>query len=143
MFLSILLTTVISLVGCQSDLPRGEVEGTLTVDGRAEAGLLVIYVHNADGTKGSTRSAGVTDEQGNYRLRGEDQRSGVPLGEHRVVIQDMAIYSAPRSSDGTVLKKPPVRIPPVYGEVLTTPIVKRVEQEKQTIDFDLPAVRRN
>lgn len=131
------------MVGCQSDLPRGEVEGTLTVHGRAEAGLLVIYVHNADGTNAGTRAAGVTDEHGRYLLHGEDQRSGAPVGEHRVIIQDMAIYSAPRSPDGTVIKKPPTRIPSVYSDVLTTPLVRQVDHGKQTIDIDLPAPRSN
>ncbi len=135
------LAMAFCLAGCQADLPRGEVEGTLTINGRAEAGLLVIYVHNAEGTKAGARSAGVTDDRGHYRLLGEDQRPGAVAGEHRVIVQDMAIYSAPRSPDGTVIQLPPTRIPPVYQDVLTTPIVQQVDEGKQTIDFDLPGPR--
>jgi hypothetical protein len=54
-----------------------------------------------------------------------------------VVVEDMAIYSAPRSPDGTVTKRPPVRFPPSLSDPLQTSLTRRVEPGAQTFDLEL------
>jgi hypothetical protein len=61
------------------------------------------------------------------------------VGKHRVTIEDLAMLSAPRSPDGTVLKRPPVRFSPNYADPLRTPLVHEVKAGTQTIDLDLPS----
>ncbi len=134
-YFSLLILVVV--VGCRSELPRGEVEGTVTVNGRPEAGLLIIYVPQSIDKQRATRATGMTDDSGRYVLRGEDQQTGVVIGPHSVIIQDMAIYSAPRSLDGTITEFPAPRVPSAYHDLLTTPLIKTVDKGKQVIDIDL------
>jgi len=99
---------------------------------------LALAAHNFHDTKGKF-PAGVaqTDEQGRYRLQTEMQESGAVVAKHRVTVEDLAILSAPRSPDGTVLKRSPVRFSSSYSDPLRTPLVREVKSGKQAIDLDL------
>ena len=53
------------------------------------------------------------------------------------MVEDLAVYDAPRSADGTLLRKPPVRYPTRFGDPLQTPLKKLVRPGPQVIDLEL------
>jgi hypothetical protein len=124
-------------VGCTSPPPLGEVEGVVRVGGKPLADVLVTFLPDTDQDHRGERAAGKTDAEGRYRLRREQGQNGTMIGVYRVVIEDLAIYSAPRTSDGTLLAKPPVRFSPQLAAPLQTPLRREVKAGAQTIDFDL------
>lgn len=130
---------LVVLTGCTGPEQRGEVEGTVRVNGQPLANVVVAFVADGDQGRKATRSVGQTDAQGHYRLRAEDGRDGVRVGAYRVVIEDLAVQSAPRAGDGTVLVKPAPRFAPRFGDLLRTPLRKQVETGAQTLDLDLAA----
>ncbi len=110
------LTTLI-LVGCDSsgDRPNlGQVTGSVTLDGKPIADVLVRFE-----AEGFRASQGVTDAEGQYRLRYIRNIMGAAIGNHEVTISD---------SSG---KK---RVPKTYQ---TEPLKKVVEPGTNTIDIEL------
>jgi len=59
------------------------------------------------------------------------------LGRHKVIVEDLAIHSAPRSPNGTVLEHPPQRFPPRYSDPLQSPLARDVVPGSQTMDLKL------
>src|SRR5262245_39703051 len=93
-----------SMAGCGPAVERGEVEGKLHRGGKPLQDVVVTFLPNTGASQAATRASGVTDANGNFRLRTQDQRDSVVAGEYRVIVEDLANYKAPRSPDGTVLK---------------------------------------
>jgi len=60
---------------------------------------------------------------------------------HKVVVEDLAIYQAPRAADGTVLALLPVRFAAAYADPLRSPLAHEVQSGEQTIDLDLEMPR--
>jgi hypothetical protein len=71
-------------------------------------------------------------------LKAEDHRGGPFVGWHRVTVEDLAIYAAPRSPDGTVTRLPPVRVAPHFADPLRSPLRQEVRPGTQSIELDLP-----
>src|SRR5262245_43084042 len=124
--------------GCGSP-PRGEVEGQVRCGGQPVANCLVTFLPDADRGATGQRSSAVTDGHGRYRLRGEDQQAGAVAGWHRGVVEDLAVYQAPRAPDGTGFRKPPARFSPRYVAPLHTPLRRQVQPGAQVMDLDLVA----
>jgi hypothetical protein len=134
----VLCCGLLAVLGCGAEPPRGEVEGVVRCNCKPLADVVVVFVPDADqGTRGA-RALAQTDAEGRYRLQGEDRRAGAAAGAHRVVIEDLAVYAAPRQPDGTLLRKPAPRFPPQYSDPLRTPLRKQVHPGPQVIDLDLP-----
>jgi hypothetical protein len=131
-------TMVLSGQGCSRQPPLGVVSGTLRLDGQPAANVLVTFLPDpAKGTKGP-RSAAATDAQGHYQLRCDDQRDGAVQGWHRVVIEDLALYSMPRDENPLRTAAPPrSRIPTVYCDPRQTPLQVEVSQGPQVHDIDV------
>lgn len=125
--------------GCRPGVERGNVEGVLRQGEQPLEGVVVTFVPDAEANAGAVRASGVADAQGRFRLQAEDQRDGVVVGPYRVILEDLAIFSAPRSSDGTVLELPAERLPSHYGDPLRTPLQHNVVAGRQTVEFDVPA----
>jgi len=123
--------------GCGVRVERGEVEGELRGDGKPLANVLVTFVPDQGAGPKAVPSSGLTDAQGRFRLRAEDQREGAVVGPYRVVVEDMAVYSAPRSPDGTGLRMPPARFPARYRDPLRTPLHQQVRAGPQSVELDL------
>ncbi len=72
-------------LGCsgRSDLPDlGTVSGTVTVDGKPTAGIMVHF--SPDG--GGRTSTGVTDSSGHYELNYTADAEGAVVGKHKVTL---------------------------------------------------------
>lgn len=124
-------------VGCGSQLEYGQVEGLVRVGGKPVPNAVVTFVPDQAGDVILPQSAAQTDEQGRYRLQLVTQEPGAVVGKHRVTVEDLAMQAAPRSADGTVLKRPPVRFSPSYADPLRTPLTHEVHSGTQTINLDL------
>src|SRR5690348_11061114 len=83
------LLTAVGAVGCSSGPKLAEVNGTVRLNGKPLADIMVEF--NPDAATGA-RSTGATDENGRYTLICDDQRPGAIVGPHRVVLHDLAVY---------------------------------------------------
>lgn len=111
------------VIGAKSNRPPlGEVSGTVTLNGKplAYATVKFIPVENEENNKAP--SAGLTDEQGNYRLLYVKDVPGAAIGEHQVVIE---------AKD----QRGRERLPAEYN--LQSVLRKPVAEGSQKIDFDL------
>lgn len=125
------------LAGCGSSIELGQVEGKVTAKGQPLANVLVTFIPEVNGEAGRVRSMGMTDAEGRYRLKTEKLLPGAVVGKHRVTVEDMAIYSAARSEDGTVLEHPPTRFAASFSDPLQTELVREVAAGSQTFDLQL------
>jgi len=127
------------VAGCGTPVEMGQVEGTVRAGGQPLSGVLVTFIPTHEVPGGVIRSMGKTDGQGRYRLQAENQQDGAVVGQHQVIVEDLAIYSAPRDADGTVTQLPPERVPQAYSDLLQTKLQREVQPGEQTIDLDLTA----
>lgn len=125
---------LVTAAGCGSPPPRGEVEGTVRRAGRPLGQVVVTFVPDLGAPPGARRASGMSDAQGRFRLRGEDGRADLVAGPYRVIVEDVAVYAAPRAPDGTVLRIPAPRFPARYGDPLQTPVQVQVRPEAQTVE---------
>jgi hypothetical protein len=137
-----LLLPLMALVcGCGSRIAFAPVEGTVTQNGKPVGKVRVIFFAD-DGTHGPQVS-GLTDEQGHYHLRKDDQQEGAPIGRHRICLLDRSTPppTLRRIKGGAPFAtKPaePPRIPSEYTTPGSTPLRGEVRSGPQTIDFQLP-----
>ena len=130
---------VLGISGCGGDQPVAPVEGILLLDGQPLDNVLVTFVPEKLQDGVPIRSMGTSDAEGQFILRTEDQRTGAVLGDHRVIIEDLAILQTPRSEDGTILAMPPQRFPKVYSDPLRTPLRATVEETTPPVRLELSA----
>jgi hypothetical protein len=128
----------ITIAGCAGKPPLAQVEGTVRLDGRPLSDVLVCFLPDPDKQTSGPRSVAVTDENGQYRLRCDDQREGAVLGWHRVLLEDMTLYSVSRQ-DRAGGSRPALvsRLSPRYTTATQTPLYFEVKPGTQTIDLDL------
>lgn len=146
--LSVLLILPLAF-GCSGEPDHGLVEGRVTLDGKPLAKMLVVFVPILEnGTRGQ-RSAAVTDADGRYALRNDAGRDGVAVGTHRVCVYDLLTLPKvemrlPPGMSGKEVLPPskeerstrPSRIPPVYTDVINTPL-QPVEIAHGTQAYDI------
>jgi hypothetical protein len=103
-----------------------EVEGTVTLDGQPLADVAVGF-YPADGPQGP-RAAVITNKDGRYKLRPEQEFLGVVVGWNKVVV-------VPNLDEKLKDKMPPV--PKKYFNTFSTPLQFYVRRGEQTIDIAL------
>ncbi|HXG11456.1 MAG TPA: hypothetical protein VNK04_17005 [Gemmataceae bacterium] len=133
------LLGALTAAGCARGPEFAEVEGTARLNGKPLANVRVEFMPDPEqGTEGPT-SSGITDKDGRYRLFYADQRPGVVVGKHRVLIHDLAPYEnlpPGRLPDSYKLKPP--RVPARYYDSSSTPLRKEVKAGgPQTIDLEV------
>ena len=100
----------------------GQVRGVVRAGGQPLPNVLVTFIPVGQADGELIRSMGKTDEQGRYKLQAETQGAGAMIGKHLVIVEDLAIYSAPRDEDGTVTQLPRVRFPARFSDPLLSPL---------------------
>jgi len=106
-----------ALIGCGRPPLPAAVEGTLRLNGRPLENCLVIFLPEPGQAAEGRRFVGLTDANGHYRLRCDDQQEGVGVGWHRIVLQDMSVSTGVvRQDHGTVaVEAAPPRPPDARG----------------------------
>jgi hypothetical protein len=143
-----LVLALTMLFGCGRDSPPATVEGTLRLGGKPLDNCLVTFLPEPGQESNGPHSTALTDQQGSYRLRCDNQQDGAAIGWHRVTVQDLSVSTGVRRRDhGTVdaemtedAPPPPVRrsrVPEGYMSPATTPLRKEVEQGHQVIDLEI------
>jgi hypothetical protein len=116
----------------------GEVEGTVKIDGKPAAKVLVQFMPDPGRSTSGPTAEAETDEQGRYKLRCEMpsmniRADGAVVGWHRVVLTDVGRIPAEQGKTG-----PPPRVAPRYS-LATTELSYEVKPGKQTIDLEASA----
>jgi hypothetical protein len=127
---------LLACAGCGTEV-RCDVEGVVRRGGKPLPEVLVTFLPDVNTNPHAARAAGLTDEEGRFRLRGEDQQEGVAAGTYIVIIEDCKLQSAPRSSDGTLLSRPPPRFLAQYANPLQTPLRQQVSGGSAAVELDL------
>jgi hypothetical protein len=109
----------------------------VTLDGRPLDMVLVTFTPEDSGANSRVRSMGLSDSSGTFKLRAETQDDGALIGNHRVTIEDLAIYEAPRAEEGEILSMPTVRFPKVYTDPIRTPLQVTVRDSEQRVSLEL------
>ena len=137
-----LVAIVLLLAGCGSGAEESEyrlapVSGTVTLDGQPLAGATVMFSPTDVGI-GQT-SYGVTDAQGNYSLTDPQQRDGVAVGTHKIVVSKLVqpdgspIPSGASAADIGAVEQ----LPPKYSDPETSQTIVTVPEAGKTFDVSL------
>ena len=135
-------------LGCGRNASPASVEGTLRLDGKPLDNCLVTFLPEPSQGAQGPRSSALTDKNGSFRLRRDDQGEGAAMGWHRVTVQDMSVSTGVlRRDNGKVDEEmdknappPPVRrsrLPQRYLSPNDTPLRKEVKAGHQVIDVDI------
>lgn len=136
------------VLGCGRGSPPATVEGTLRLGGEPLDNCLVTFLPDSGQQAEWGHSAGLTDEQGFYRLHCDNQQEGAAIGWHRVTVQDLSVSTGVvRRDHGTVDAEipedeppPPVqrtRVPGGYANASQTPLKFEVKPGPQVIDLKI------
>lgn len=127
---ALILAASLAASGCNRT-SFGEVEGTVTIDGKPAEGLVVYFVPDLDEGSDGPTSWGSTDANGHYTLACMNRnQSGAWIGKHRVVCEEPERKGKPR-------------VPEQYRSPATTPLKFEVREGKQTIDLPLTSPHGN
>ena len=139
----------VACLGCSDPAPPATVEGTLRLNGKPLDNCLVTFFPESSRDAKLAYSAGLTDQQGVFRLRTSAQQEGAALGTHRVTVLDMSVSTGvdrrdngPVDAEPTKPQPPPPvrrsRVPEKYLSLTETPLSKEVRPGHQVIDLDIP-----
>ena len=133
LFLTLAAIIVIGFPGCgsRSGPPLAIVTGKVTMSDEPLSGVKVVFVPQGKGSP----SYGATDENGEFSLKFNQNRSGAELGTHDVLIE----APQPETDDSGKIIDPSsiVKIPKKYQQpgVLTAEVVSG----RNELEFDLDA----
>ena len=136
-FLPVCVLAVVLSVhsGCgyrSSDIDLADVSGTVTLDGKPLANVLLTFVPDT-----GRSSFGTTDAAGFYQLKYTGDTDGAVLGEHKVVIESLAAvdggFSDPSIEHSNADSKE--LVPRKYNARST--LKREVASGSNTIDFEL------
>jgi len=138
LYTAIVLLLTMAPAGCRHHAAVAEVEGTVRIEGRPLENVLVVFLPDPSGGTTGPASKGVTDAAGRYRLRCEDQRDGAVIGCHRIVLEDLAVYTAPRDEGAATASAGGVsRVPRTYRSAAETPLRAEISPSGGTHDIDI------
>ena len=138
--IGLLTGVLISSLGCGSSTTVPDLypaSGKVTFEGKPVPGAKLVFIPaNEDPKKPSVeRSAGETDEEGNYELAwGDDQAAGSPAGKYKVII--FAFQKVDSNFDSE--DKPASLIPEKYNSPVSSGLTADVKEDSENvINFEL------
>ncbi len=145
--LLLIFTALLLAAGCSKGPPVAEVVGVVKFDGKPLPNVKIMFAPNPQrGTVGPI-SAGLTDDQGRFKLTCEDEREGAVVGWHKVVIIEsgQSLYRSPRNGrrdDDEVVKVTKTKpkgphVPDKYRTIAKTPIDQEVKDSKNDLEITL------
>jgi hypothetical protein len=110
------------------------VTGTVKLDGVPVPRVLVVFMPQCEGTLNPARnSTGMTDNEGRFTLKCDNQKLGAVIGRHRVIIQ----IERPKDTRKRSMEEPGVSVPAVYASVTNSPLLFEITMERSVYDLDL------
>ncbi len=145
--LVLICSALLLSVGCNKGPAVAEVVGIVKFDGKPLPNVKIMFAPNPQkGTVGPI-SAGLTDDQGRFKLTCEDEREGAVVGWHKVVIIESGqnLYRTPRNGrrdDDEVVKVVKVKpkgphVPDKYHTIAKTPLEEEVKDSKNDLEITL------
>jgi hypothetical protein len=130
---------VATLGGCGDSAPPAvPVEGTITLDGKPAANLMVQFNPTGTGDRVPFGSSAVSDSAGKFVLKCETGAPGAVPGSHKVTVYDNALADEDDASLGKRgVKRPVNRVPAVYSATTSTPLTVTVEAGKTGYTLDV------
>jgi len=134
--------------GCNRGVPVADVNGVIKMDGKPVPHVRIMFLPDPQhGTTGPF-SAGLSDDEGRFKLTCEDEREGAVVGWHRVVLMNSGenLYRTPRhgrrEEDEPVPKAPKAKkagpkVPEKYGTAAKTPLEMEVKATKNDLELVL------
>jgi hypothetical protein len=143
----LILAALTPLAGCSRGPVVAEVVGIVKLDGKPVPNVKIMFMPDpVKGTVGPI-SAGLTDDEGHFKLKCEDERDGAVVGWHRVVVFDgnQNLYRTPRNGrrddDAPVVKQKPraqgPHVPDKYSTSAKTPLELEVKDTKNNLEIPL------
>jgi hypothetical protein len=123
--------------GCGRSVKLAEVDGTVRVDGQPLGQVFVVFIPE---DPQQPQSTAVTDAEGRFKLRCNNQRSGAVVGPHRVTLVDAAVAPGGRKRDDEPEEgatRPASRIPEAYSRSDKTPLRQAVVAGTQSVTIDV------
>ena len=141
------------LAGCGPKITP--VRGTVLIDGKpVSKGTQVVFVPEGD----TPMAAGVTDENGRFKLEDVHKMGGLLSGTYKVVLSNYDNFvpfpfnASPDKADDPVLDKyykdlerlktqppKPGMLPHIFAEAATTPLRYTAPQDGSEVTFDIPS----
>jgi hypothetical protein len=126
------------LSGCGRSVTLAEVDGTVRVDGQPLGQVFVVFIPE---DPQQPQSTAVTDAEGRFKLRCNNQRAGAVVGPHRVTLVDAAVAPGGRKRDDEPEEgatRPVSRVPDIYSRPDRTPLRQTVVAGPQSVTIDIP-----
>jgi hypothetical protein len=141
----ILLAALTFLCGCDTPVEYVDVRGRITSRGVPLPEVQVIFYPEQETGGQVTRSSGLTDQEGNYRLRDDQGHNGVVARRWSVCLTDPQTRPhrrmTPRGTgDGSEARRAASRIPALYGDVAKTPFrALEIQNTTRIVNIDVGA----
>lgn len=128
-------------IGCSSEASRYPVSGVVTIDGKPAPLTVITFIAVNPSTPTSSGGAAITDEQGNFTVKGKD-KEGLMAGDYKVVFQQSLIDGKPslngsRGKKNAMLAGETEGVPSQYLDPDTTPVTIAVKKNMDPCQFDL------
>ncbi|MBM4094448.1 MAG: hypothetical protein FJ276_34355 [Planctomycetes bacterium] len=144
-----LAVAVAACSSCGTPKPPATVEGTLRHNGVPLDNCLIGFFPEQGSSGKWGHAAGLTDQQGRFRLHNSQQQEGLDVGTHRVTIQDMSVSTGVQRRDHGTVDQGELeerartavrhsRVPLEYSSLAGTSLKKEVRPGHQVIDLELP-----
>jgi len=120
--------------------PVFPVSGTATFNGEPMAGAMIAFHPHGDPNPHALRAQATADKEGRFQMTTYKTGDGVPVGEYAVTIYWPAKRTKGEATDPTAEEEdmPPDRLNKVYTVPTTTKLRASVQEQSNTIDFNLP-----
>jgi hypothetical protein len=131
-----ILLALLFQAACNRPPEVAPVAGVVLVHGKPAAQIVVTFHPTSTALAGWT-SCAVTDDQGSFALRCPDGREGAVVGSHRVTLEDLRPYHAPRNDNIDPMVQRSSRIPSRYRLATATPLTHSVKPGGQTLTLSI------
>lgn len=124
---------IATLAGCSRETPLGYVQGRVTSHSKPLDGVLVRWLPQSSGEECS----GVTNHTGSYELRSATGARGVAPGKYIIVLEDLAVYSHPRTEEPPSSARIESRVPRNLAVASSSRLRFLIRPGQQYANFDL------
>lgn len=128
---------LIAISGCSRGPARGNVSGTVTLDGKPLPGVIVVFhPHEHE----APLARGTSTETGGFVLAADDGGNGVVVGPYRVVVLDPQALAAGLGARPGQSSDTPSRVPPRYQSWQQTSLEIEVMSESADVEVPLTTI---